>query len=167
MTLANSKALAGLTATATPAGDENTSKAVIGTGSTAHTYPTANVIYAMKVTAAATGNVATLAVLTGTGTQTTGSPVIDRSAEDFQGIALPTISKVQCIRIRTGAGNTGTVAVGGSNDSKLPAITLAAGADLLLALPAAGITVGAPATVSFTFTAASDTVTIEVLGKTA
>jgi hypothetical protein len=70
------------------------------------------------------------------------------------------------IRIRTGASNTGTVAVAGSSNAKLPAITLDNDAELALGVKAAGVTLSGT-TLTFTFSAASDEVIVEYIGKSA
>jgi hypothetical protein len=168
MTTTAAKILTGLFARITPSGQSVGGKPTIGSsGPTTKDYPLANIVSAFKVVAAASSNVATLTLSTGVVAQTTGSPVItDGDGKDLEGVTLPTLANIQGIRIRTGAGNTGTVVVGGSSNSKLPAITLDNDADVAVGLKAAGVALSG-ATLTFTFSAASDTVIVEYLGKSA
>lgn len=167
MTLTNAKATLGLSSQATPAGTSVSGKPVIGdTAPTIATYSTANVVYAFKVVAAAASNKATLTLSSGVVAQTTGSPVItDGDGADFEGITLPTMAKLQALRLRTASANAAAVVIEGSSQV-LPDIDLPAGADLVLALPLAGSTITA-LTLAATFATLGDTLTVEVLGKTA
>lgn len=151
----------GLRAKATPdstlRGD--TTNATIGSV-TEHT-PAATVAYAIKITAAAASNVASLDVATGVCTGTTGSPVILRSGVDFQGVALPTSAKIHGIRLRSSG--TGTITIAGSSSGKLPAITLASGQDVVVKYPDAGTTLAGTETLTATFSATGGVLEIEAL----
>lgn len=151
-------------ATATPAGTGVTNPARLGFGELTRKYTTATVLGIFKVVSAATSNVATLTLSTGAVAATTGSPVItDGDGKDFEGIAFPTIAKCQAIRIITPSTNTGTVTIGGSSSNRLPAIELHADSEITLKLPAAGLTISAQ-TLTATFSAAAQEVTVEFLG---
>ena len=154
----------GLQAVVTPIAP-SANKGTVGS-TTQATHPLANIIYAIKATAAAASNVATLTLSTGVCAQTTGSPVILRSGVDMQGNALPTTAKIHGIRLTAPAANAAAVAIGGSSSGLLPALNLQPGATLLIDFKAAGNTVGA-STLSATFATLSDAITIEVLGQTA
>lgn len=159
MTLTAPTLTTGLSARLTPAGALNTSRATLG-GETSHAVPLATVAYAIKVTSAASSNVATLTVGTGDCVQTTGSPVILGSGADFQGIDLGTSTKIHGIRLRTSG--TGTITIGGSSSSLLPAIVLQSGSDMVLKFPTAGATLSG-ATLTATFSAAAGILEIEAL----
>jgi hypothetical protein len=170
MSLTKQRAVTGLSAKGTPDNVGVSGKATIGNidietaafeGDRGRDYPLADIAYAFKVVSAAIANVATLTLTTGAVAQTTGSPVISGAGVDFEGDALATPAKLCAFRIRTKSTNTGTVTIGGSNSSALPAIVLPAGADLVLSHVAAGQTV--TGTVAFTFSQASDEVWVEAL----
>lgn len=170
MSLSKQRAVTGLSAKGTPDNQGVSGKATIGninieTGvaesDRGRDYPLADIAYAFKVVSAAISNVATLTLTTGAVAQTTGSPVITGAGVDFEGDALATPNKLCAFRIRTKSTNTGTVTVGGSSSGALPAITLPAGADLVLSHIAAGQVV--TGTVTFTFSQASDEVWVEAL----
>lgn len=131
-------------------------------GARTRSYPLATIASAIKITSAASSNVATLTLSTGDVAQTTGSPVILGDGVDFEGDALATLAKLAGIRIRTKSTNTGTVTVAGSTSGVVPAVTLGADTDILIAFAVAGKT--ASGTVTFTFSAASDEVHVEYLG---
>ena len=164
MTLTQTKITCGLQATASPTGSLNTTKPVVGT-TTVHAPTAGNRLYAVSVTAAADANAATLTVATGDCAQTTGSPVIAGAGKDFQGTDLGTSTKLHGIRVRTGAANTGTVTIAGTNAGKLPALVLGAGSDLVLAFATAGATLAGTETLLATFSKAADVLNIEVLGQ--
>lgn len=170
MSLSKQIVVTGLSAKGTPDNVGVSGKATIGNidietaefeGDRGRDYPLADIAYAFKVVSAAISNVATLTLTTGAVAQTTGSPVITGAGVDFEGDTLGTPNKLCGFRIRTKSTNTGTVAIAGSNSGALPAITLPAGADLVLSHVAAGQTV--TGTVTFTFSAASDGVWVEAL----
>jgi hypothetical protein len=170
MSLSQQKITIGLSAKGTPDNQGVSGKATIGNrniedntfeGDRTRLYPLSDITYAFSVTSAAISNVATLTLTSGAVAQTTGSPVIVGAQVDFEGDALGTPAKLCGFRIRTKSTNTGTVAVAGSNSGALPAITLPAGADIVLSHIAAGQTV--TGTVTFTFSAASDVVWVEAL----
>jgi hypothetical protein len=168
MTITGAKILTGLFGRITPTGQGVGGRPTIGdSGAGTKQYPTANIISALKVVSAAGSNVATLTLSTGIVAQTTGSPVItDGDGKDLEGVTLPTLANFMGIRIRTGTGNTGTVAVAGASNSKLPAITLDNDAEVAVGVRAAGVTLSG-ATLTFTFSAAGDEVIVEYLGKSA
>lgn len=170
MSFTKQRAVSGLSAKGTPDNVGVSGKPTIGNvdietgvfeGDRAREYPLADIVYAFKAVSAAISNVATLTLTTGAVAQTTGSPVITGAGVDFEGDALATPAKLCAIRIRTKSTNTGTVTIGGSNSSALPAIVLPAGADLQLSHIPAGQTV--TGTVAFTFSAASDEVWVEAI----
>lgn len=161
MTLSSILISCGLRAKGTPdstlRGD--TSKATIGSV-TEHS-PAADVVYAIKVTAAAPSNVATLTVATGDVAQTTGSPVILGAGKDFQGADLGTASLIHGIRLRSSG--SGTVTIAGSSSGKLPAITLASGQDVVVKYPDAGTALSGSETLAATFSATGGILEIEAL----
>ena len=164
MNLTNIYLTHGLQAVVTPAAPSG-NKATLGS-TTQVSHPLANVIYAIKATAAAASNVATLTISSGVCAQTTGSPVILRSGVDMQGTALPTTAKIHGIRLTAPAANTSAVAIGGSSAGLLPALNLQPGAAILIDFPAAGTTIST-STLAATFATTGDNITIEVLGQTA
>lgn len=125
-------------------------------------YPLATIGATVKITSAATSNVATLTLSSGAVAQTTGSPVILGAGVDFEGDTLASLTKLAGIRLRTKSTNTGTVTVAGSTSGVVPAVTMGADTDLVISFAAAGKT--ASGTVTFTFSAASDEVHVEYLG---
>ena len=133
-------------------------------GNAVRSYPLVDVVGAFKVTSAAIGNVATLTVSSGAVAQTTGVPVIDGSAVDFQGDARATSTKLMGIRVRTPSTNTGTVTLAGASSGLLPAMVLQADSEVIVKLPAAGLA-HTTATQSYTFSAAADQVHVEYLAK--
>lgn len=170
MSLSQQKITIGLSAKGTPDNQGVSGKATIGNrsiedntfeGDSVSQYPLADIVYSFSVTSALADNVATLTLTSGAVAQTTGSPVISGAQVDFEGDALATPAKLCGFRIRTKSTNTGTVTIGGSNSSALPAIVLPAGADICLRHIAAGRTV--TGTVTFTFSAASDVAWVEAL----
>lgn len=169
-TLSLATGAAGLSAQETATGSNRSGKATVGNSATARAFPLANIVAGFRVTAAATGNVATLTVSSGAVAQTTGSPTIADAGVDSFGDALLTLAKIQGIRIRTGSAipganaNTGTVALAGSSSGLFPAVTLQENSDLTLLFDPAGRAVST-ATISFTFTVAGDDVLVEYLGK--
>jgi hypothetical protein len=167
MTLTNAKATLGLSSRATPAGTAVNGKPTLGdTSDTVASYTTANVAYCFKVVAAAAANVATLTLSSGVVAQTTGSPVItDGDGNDFEGTTLPTMVKVMAIRLRAAAANAAAIVIAGSSQV-LPDIDLYPGADMVIAYPVAGTTITG-LTLAATFATLTDTLTVEVLGKTA
>jgi hypothetical protein len=154
-------------ATATPTGTGVAGSQTLGLGEKSRKFATADVIGIAEVTSAAINNVATYTVSTGAFAQTTGSPVItDGDGKDFEGVTFPTIGKLYGVRIIADPDNTGTVALAGSSTGRLPAVTLDADAEVTLKLDAAGLTVSAQ-TMTFTFSAAGDKVTVEFLAEAA
>lgn len=166
MILTQPKITCGLQASVTPTGGLNSTKPTVGT-TTVHAPTAGNRLYAVRITAAADANAATLTVATGDTAQTTGSPVIAGAGKNCQGTDLGTSTKLHGIRVRTGAANTGTVTIAGTNAGKLPALVLAAGSDLVLAFAAAGVTLAGTETLLATFSKAADVLNIEVLGQVA
>lgn len=165
MKLSNQKITLGLSATATPAGDQNTAKADVGTVTT-YPLPAANAIYAVQVAAAAAANAATLTLATGVCAQTTGSPVITGGeGKDFQAKSWGTLGQFHGIRIRTAAGNLGTVTLAGTSSGLLPALVLGAGCDLVLCVADAGVMIVGTHTLLTTFSHSGDTLNIEVLAE--
>lgn len=131
----------------------------IGTQTT-HSVTDATVVYGIKVTAAANANVATLTFTSGAVAQTTGSPTILGSAVDFEGNALPTMTKVHGIRIRTSG--SGTVTLAGSATAMLDSMVLTSGSDIVQKFPS-GLT--SPGTLAMTFSATGGIAEIEVLAE--
>ena len=176
MSLAQQKISLGLSAKGTPDNQGVTGSARIGNvdieagafeGDRLRQYPLMTLAPAVKIVSAAISNVATLTLGTGAIAQTTGSPLINGVnaalvGVDFEGDALAALTKLGGIRIRTKSTNTGTVTLAGSTSGVVPAVTLSADTDLLVAFPVAGKT--ASGTVIFTFSAASDEVWGEDLG---
>lgn len=148
MTLTAPTITCGLTSRATPTGALNTSAATIGSVTT-HTPTAPTAIFAIKVTAAAAANVATLTPGTGDCVQTTGSPVILASGKDFQGTDLGTNTRIQGLRLVTSG--TGTVTIVGSA-APLPSIVLQSGSDMVIKFPVTGATLSG-ATLAATFSA--------------
>lgn len=163
MTLSSILVSCGLRAKATPdatlRGDS--SKAIIGTV-TEYT-AAADTIYALKVTAAASSNVATLTVASGICEQTTGSPVILRSSVDFQGESLATATKIHALRLRTSG--TGTVTLAGSSSGKFPALVMQSGMDIVIKYPTAGTTLAGSETITATFSATGGILEVEALSQ--
>lgn len=127
---------------------------------TTHSLSDAAVGYALHITSAATGNVATLTFTTGDVAQTTGSPVILGSGKDFEGTDLGTMTKVHGLRIRTSG--TGTVTLAGSATAMLDSMVLSSGADVAIKFPS-GLT--SPGTLALTFSAAAGIAQIEVMAE--
>lgn len=163
MTLTSILVSCGLRAKITPDATihGDTSKATVGTV-TEHA-PAADVIYAVKATAAAASNVATLTVATGNFAQTTGSPTILRSSVDVQGESLPTATKIHALRLRSSG--SGTITIAGSSSGKFPAITLASGQDVVVKYPDAGTTLAGTETLAATFSATGGILEVEALAK--
>jgi len=160
MTLSTSTITCGLTGRATPSGALNTSNVTVGTLATyVPTAPTA--ACALKITAAASANVATFTPGTGDCVQTTGSPVILGSGKDFQGIDLGTNTKIQGLRLV--ASGSGTVTIVGSA-APLPSIVLQSGSDMVIRFPDAGATLSA-ATLAATFSATGGILEITAITK--
>jgi len=159
MTLSNNYVTCGLTSRAKPEWSLNTSPATIGT-MTSHRATSATCAYAIQVTSAASANVATLALSTGDCVQTTGLPVITGSGNDFQGLDLGASTKIHGIRLR--ASGSGTVTIGGSSSSLLPAIALQSGSDMVIKFPDSGATLSG-ATLAATFSASGGILQIEAL----
>ncbi len=164
MTLNGTKLSTTLTGKATPVGTGASGSATLGFGELTRRYATATILGIFKVVSAAISNVATLTLSTGAVAQTTGTPTItDGDGKDFEGITFPTMAKCQAVRIITPATNTGTVTIGGSSSGRLPAVTLDADSEVVLKLPVAGLTIAAQ-TLTATFSAAADEVTVEFIG---
>jgi len=130
-------------------------------------YPLMTAIGAVKIVSAAAANVATLTLGTGAVARSTGSPRINGldaayAGTDYRGESPHAVSALAGIRLRTKSTNTGTIAIAGSAAGIVPAVTLSADTDLVLALPADGL--ATTGTVTFTFSAASDEVWVEYLG---
>jgi len=176
MSLSQQKISLGLSAKGTPDNQGVTGSARIGNvdieagafeGDRLRQYPLMTAVAAIKIASAAPANVATLTLGTGAVAQTTGSPVINGAnaawvGVDFEGDALAALTKLGGVRLRTKSTNTGTVTVAGSTSGVVPAVTLSADTDILIAFPVAGKT--ASGTVTFTFSAITDEVWIEYLG---
>ena len=167
--LSLAQGVAGLSAQETATGSNRTGKTNVGTATTARAYPLANIVAAVKITAAANSNVATLTVSSGAVAQTTGSPIIADAGIDSFGDALPTLAKIQGLRIRTGiaipngTANTGNVTLAGSSGGLFPAMVLQEDTDVTILFTAAGRTVST-STIAFTFANAGDSVLVEYLG---
>lgn len=162
MTLSSILITCGLRAKATPTGTVNSTKATIGTV-TEHSPTLANVIYSLKITAAASSNVATLTVATGNAVATTGSPTITGDETNFQGVILGTSTKIHGIRLRSSG--SGTVTIAGSSSGKLPAITLESGQDVVVKYPTAGTTLAGSETLTATFSATGGILEVDALTK--
>lgn len=150
MTLTAPTITCGITSRVTPTGALNTSAATVGTLS-AYTPTAPTAIYAIKVTSAASANVATLTLGTGDCVQTTGSPVILGSGKDMQGTDLGTNTKIQGLRLVTSG--SGTVTIVGSA-APLPSIVLQSGSDVVVKFPLTGATLSG-ATLAATFSASA------------
>jgi hypothetical protein len=162
MTLSNILIACGLSSRATPTGSLNTAKATIGT-QRSHALTLPNRVWAVQITSAATGNVATLTVPTGDCAQTTGSPVIIGAGDDFQGTDLGTATKICGLSIRTSG--TGTVTLAGTSSGLFPAQTLQSGTDIVIKFPDLGATLAGTETITATFSAAAGVINIEALSK--
>ena len=139
----------------------------IGETLTTKNFSTADIVYSIKITAAAASNVATLDLATGVVTKTTGSPSVarrtggtsDLAALDFEGATISNVVTGHAILV------TPTVIVGNitvaSSSSGCPDYTFTV-ADPIVPLFGPFTPNG---NVAFTFANASDSVTVTVIGK--
>lgn len=169
MTLEFAKAFFGLSARATPAGTNVLEPLTIGVrqidGEVSFADAAPDIIYTITIEANAASDVATLTLSSGAVAQTTGSPVATRSdGKDFEGIATPTLVTLYGLLIR-GNGENGYIGIA-SSSAQLPDLDEFADGDTDAILPwinRIGIT--SPGTIAFSFTHATNTVEITVLGK--
>lgn len=159
MTLRNIAITCGLSARSTPAVSLYTGPVNVGGYDTYA--PAANVVYAIKVQSAASSNVATLTAATGDVVQTTGSPVITKAGENFEGVDLGVSTKIHGLRIRTSG--SGTITLAGSSSGLFPAMVLQSGSDVVIKFPLAGATLAGSETIAATFSASAGILNIEAL----
>lgn len=167
MNLTRPLILTTLSATATPTGTGVSGAQTLGLGEKSRKYADANIIGIAEIASAAISNVATLTVSTGAIAQTTGSPVItDGDGKDFEGVTFPTVATLKGLRLIADPDNTGTVTVAGTSSGKLVAVTLDADTEVTQKFKETGLAVSSQ-TMTFTFSAAGDKVTVEFLGESA
>ena len=163
MNLTSQTVTTGLSATVRPEAPSANKGTVGSTVASAH--PLADVIYSVKVTAAAINDLARLTLSSGVLSVIDGSPVFLRSGVDMQGNALPSCAKIYGIRMIVPATNSSYV-VTSSGHSRLPQIYMDPGASVVLNFPS-GILTSDGDLVEAYFPHAADSITIEVLGQTA
>lgn len=174
MTLTSASASAAISARAVPdsqslpvAGKRLTATATIG-GSSSISYPLADITYALTITAAASGNVATLDLLAGTCTGTTGSPVIvGGGGVDFSGAALPTAGTLYAVRLVAGAANTQAVVLDLVINEAIQNVVIPPGAVIPFLYASVGEPLATADEIAATFNAISDTLTLELIAQSA
>ena len=115
MTLSSAVANYGLSAIATPTGTNVANDVRIGVAPASLGFPTADIAYSFNVAPTAGADVATLTFSTGLVAQTTGTPVItDGDGKDFEGVALPTMVKVQAVFAKKITGGASVSVLGSS-----------------------------------------------------
>lgn len=158
MPTSNSKAILGAIANGSNSRSKVSGIASIGIDTHQVNFPNSDIAYNLTITSAASGNVATLNLATGTVAQTTGSPVITDAGVDFEGKTLTAASKVNAVHIEfesvqsNNIITSGIIAVTASDDKQ----------EALLAIPDGKTT---PATLAVTFSAANQKVNITVLAQ--
>lgn len=171
MDLTTAYSFTGLVADATPSSTNVTNDVQVGENLSRVTYsPTSDYVYTFLVTAAAAGNVATLTLTSGAVAQTTGSPVLTDTAEDFEGVALPTLATIYGIQVRVTVSDSTSIVIGGTFGM---AATLRDAGDVLqLSTSTTGLTAANTLTVTFTDgddgagSPTASAVEITVIGKT-
>lgn len=165
-TISNAAAVYGLTATGTPTKTNVAGALSLGVSQTPVTWPDANIAYSFKVAAAAGSDVATLTLATGAVAQTTGTPTItDGDGNDFEGVALASLSSLYGILLEAASDITGQVTIGGSGSSgSYPQLGINASEKFLLTRNAGT----PPTTLTITFPVSAqvgDTLTVTIIGK--
>ena len=157
-TITSANVQLGIRATATPQNPNISGAASIGAQLLRKSFTDANIVYVIKVAAAASSNVATLTLASGAVAQTTGSPVISDAGTDFEGLALATMATHYGIQVECTTADAimvgGTAGFGG---------VLAVAGDHLMQLHDAGDT--GLGTVTFTFGAGTGVIEVTVVGK--
>ena len=153
----------GLVGTGTPVGTNVTGTVSVGTKSTTSKFDTADIMYSFNLLSTGSSDVATLTISSGAVAQITGTPTItDGDGNDFEGVALGTLSTSNMILVEPVGTSTGQFHIDSSSgtsgiDKYMEA---AETTPLLCSFPASG-------TIAFTFAATADQFKITVLGQTA
>ena len=161
--ISSAKVVYGLFGVATPAGTNVTGGLTVGTKQTTTSFSTADILYSFNLLSTGSSDVATLTISSGAVAQTTGTPTIsDGDGNDFEGVALGTLSTSNMILVEPVGTSTGQFHIDSSSgtsgiDKYMEA---AETTPLLCSFPASG-------TIAFTFTATADQFKITVLGQTA
>jgi hypothetical protein len=163
MTLSRIQITCGISAKARSSDPLDQQTAVIGTHAE-YTSENPTVIYTRSFEASAIPASATLALVTGVVT-TTGSASVSASGVDFQGKALPNMTRLHAIRIIAPAENADPVAlVGTLEEGYLPGSQdLQPGTDMVVKLADMGWIIYATDNLKFIFGTAGDNVLLEVL----
>ena len=152
-----------LTATGTLTGTNVTGSGLIGQALATQSFTTADIAYSIKITANAASDVAKLYLPNSTCVATTGAPVIaDGDGKDIEGIDMADMDTGYAIIIVKGSANVGDVTAV-PNYLGNPDVELAGTADFPMIMGP----VVPSGFYSFTFSNASDTITVTVIGETA
>ena len=177
-TLADTQANYGLFADATPISLAGTNKRRIGRTQQRVSYTGADILYRVKLTATASGDVATVNTVTGAVTQDTGTPSVarwtgetgDLAAKDFEGVDIVTISTGYLFGIlfEVGAANDKYIQLASNQDWSPDIPEMQAGFTIATLAPPAGYSGSAPY-LTFTWeshaSAIGDTVTVTFCAK--
>tara|TARA_R110002020_G_scaffold473907_2_gene703949 strand:- start:244 stop:789 length:546 start_codon:yes stop_codon:yes gene_type:complete len=177
-TLADTQANYGLFADATPISLAGTNKRRIGRTQQRVSYTGADILYRVKLTATASGDVATLNTVTGAVTQDTGTPSVARwtgetdnlAAKDFEGVDILAISggDIFGFLVEVGAANDKYIALASSQDWAPDIPQIQPGFTIAALAPAGGYSGSAPY-LTFTWeshaSAIGDTVTVTFCAK--
>lgn len=161
--ISSAKVVYGLFGVGTPAGTNVTGGVTVGTKQLSSTFTDADIMYAFNLLSTGSSDVATLTISSGAVAQTTGTPTIsDGDGNDFEGVALGTLSTSNMILIEPVGTSTGQFRIDSSSDTSGIDKYMEAGetTPLLCSFPATGDIV-------FTFTATADQFKVTVLGQTA
>lgn len=169
MNLTSASITAAITARAVPvsatlpvAGKRLSATATIG-GSTAISYPLADIAYAYRFFDG-DGDTADLDLLTGEVTVTGGATISPATAIDFSGVALPTAATLYAIRLTAAAENAGVVGITMENGGLTNNFDVTPGQVVLLAYT--DLALLADDHMLATFSAAGDSITVEVIAGT-
>jgi len=172
VTVTNAAAHWALVATVTSTASQGSGSVNLGDNTVQKkTYGDADIVYGFKVKATGNGDVATLTLTTGAIAQTTATPditrwgtqIADTAAEDFEGIALPSLVTVYAVRFTTPAANTSTIGIVAGSDGLPDIPQFLKGTSCLYSIDA-GLT--SPSTLAFTIAIAADSIEGVIVGKT-
>ena len=175
-TLADAQANYGIFADATPVSLAGTQKRRIGRTQQRISYSAADILYRVKITATASGDVATLSGTSGAVTQDTGTPSVarwsgqtsDLAAEDFEGVTMLTAATVFGVLIEVDAANDKYIALASSQNFAPDIPEMQAGFTTAFLAPTDGYS-GTLANLEFTWeshaSAIGDSVTITYCAK--
>ena len=172
MTLTQQRAWSGVGGSATLTAIDTVGSGLIGDNSAKQsTFPTADILYSLTITANLESDVATLDLASGAVVQTTGVPEVarktggtaDLAALDLEGVALPTAVRIYAIEI-TRTTEIGAVAMAASNTS-VPDVTDLLNSNKGVFSLIYNVGLLTPGTLAFTFADPAESLTITILGK--